>query len=119
MIKEPTWIIHGVCDKDKDTVVYHTHGLEEYNSLELELNLSLEQKQAMRFLNLIGLKIANGIGFKDGDSDNSIFNCEVFFKEVDGIYRNGNRRMLRVILPDPNFKFPWENGCAEPYKSQL
>ena len=115
IIKIPTWIIHGVCSGD---IVYHTHGLDKYNSLELELKLSLDKKQAMEFLNLIGLEIANGKVFKDGDFNQTIFTTQIAFKEVKGIYGEENP-ILRVIFPDTNLKFPWEIGCQEPYKSQI
>lgn len=51
-------IIHGVYEEE--CIVYHTHGLKDYGSLELELNLSLPEDDAMIFLNIIGLRIANG-----------------------------------------------------------
>jgi hypothetical protein len=35
-ITKPTWIVHGVFDDDGN-IVYHTHDLDEYGSLELEL----------------------------------------------------------------------------------
>ena len=115
-ITKPTWMIHGVCGGGN--TVYHTHGLNEYGSLELELNLSLEKNQACQFINLIGLEIANGKKFKDGDFDDTIFNCKIAFKEVEGIYEE-NQKCLRVIFPDTNYKFPWEDGCEEPYKWQI
>lgn len=115
-IEKPTWIIHGVCSGDK--VVYHTHGLKEYGSLELELNLSLNKAQGTQFLNIIGLHIANGKVFNDGDFDETIFTCKIAFKKLKGIYGDGEDN-LRVIFPDTNFKFPWDEGCEEPYMSQI
>lgn len=41
----PTWIIHFIpCGQPS----YHTHGLDRYGSLELELNLPLEPRQRRR-----------------------------------------------------------------------
>lgn len=116
-MKYPTWMIHAVCDHGK--FVYYTNGLYKYDSLELELNLSIKNKQAQRFLNIIGYEIANnGKRFKDGDIDNTLFTAPIAFKEVEGIYGDGEKN-LRVIFQDTNFKFPWEDGCEEPYKSQI
>jgi hypothetical protein len=117
-IEIPTWIIHGVCDGNGG-VVYHTHGLDEYGSLELELNLALNGKQAMQFINIIGLEIANGKKFKDGDIDDTIFSAKTAFREVTPIEGDKDKKVLRIIFQDPNFLFPWEEGCEEPYKSQI
>lgn len=115
-IVRPTWIVRADCNSGKK--VFSTEGLDIYGSLELELNLSINPQQATYFLNLIGMEIANGKIFKDGDFNDSIFTCEVAFKEVIGIYGNGKKK-LRVIFKDPNFKYPWEQGCQEPYRSQI
>ena len=49
-----TWIIHFIpCGKPS----YHTHGLDQYGSLELELNLPLQPRQATQF-SLAGRPIA-------------------------------------------------------------
>lgn len=117
-IKEPTWIIHGVVGGPYGNVVYHTHGLDKLDSLELELNLPLNQQQAMGFINIIGYAIANGRKLKNNDIIEDLFSCKVFIKEVEGIYGEGEKN-LRIVFPDPNFKFPWEDGCEEPYKSQI
>jgi len=112
----PTWIVRANCNQGKK--VFSTEGLDKYGSLELELNLSIDAKQATTFLNIIGLEIVNGKVFKDGDFDDTIFTCEMAFKEVTGIYGDGERK-LRVIFKDRNFKYPWEEGCEELYKSQI
>lgn len=115
-IMKPTWIVRADCNMGKK--VFTTVGLDRYGSLELELNLSIDPRQATVFLNLIGLEIANGKIFKDGDFDDTVFTCEMAFREVTGIYGGGEKK-LRVIFKDPNFKYPWEEGCEEPYKSQI
>ena len=66
--KEIPWIIHAIYPtleeinnktNISDHVVFHTHGLKQYNNnLELELNLPINTKQAMQFINLIGYLIA-------------------------------------------------------------
>lgn len=112
------WIIHGVFDKDK--IVYHTHGLDKYGMTELELNMSLNQNQAMRFINLIAEHlIENNIIIKDEYVDEgNIFNCNIFFRRVKGIFGDGEEN-IRIILPDTNFLYPWDEGCEEGYKEQF
>ena len=55
----PTWIIHFIpCGQPS----YHTHGLDRYGSLELELNLPLDLQQATLFINLIANEVAEKSG---------------------------------------------------------
>ena len=116
-IQKPTWIIHGVYEEEG--IVYHTHGLKDYDSLELELNLSLPEDNAMIFLNIIGLRIANGTIYQDNDVANDLFNLPIIFKEVEGISSDSHERHLRVIFPDANGKFPWDDGCNPDYAKQI
>ena len=62
--KEIPWIIHAVAPTVEeidngtnisDHVVFHTHGLKQYNNnLELELTLPINTTRAMQFIILIG-----------------------------------------------------------------
>lgn len=112
------WIIHGVCSNGG--VVYHTHGLDKYGMTELELNLSINEKQAMNFINIIAkYLIENNIIIKNEYVDEkNIFNCDIYFRRVKGIYGDGEQN-IRIILPDQDFLFPWDAGCDEPYCDQL
>lgn len=116
-ITTPTWVIHGVFDEEH-TIVYHTHGLKEYDLMELEMTLPLEKQVAQDFLNLIGLEIANGRSFKDGEKVEKLFNVPIVFRIVDGIHGD-NEKHLRVIFPDANNKFPWDDGCDAEYAKQI
>lgn len=114
-----TWIIHGVFDEGG--ITYHTHGLHKYGSLELELNLSLNKKQAMEFIYLIGLQIAGGKRYRSGDMETEIFTLPFYLLETRPIQSSGpdDERVLRIIFPDENLHYPWDKGCSPPYKSQL
>lgn len=121
-IKEPTWVIHAVFDEEgegESDLVYHTHGLNKYDSLELELNLPLENKIAMQFVNIIGLEIANGRRLKDGDIVEGLFNLPIAFRETKGIFSDSEEVNLRIILPDENGLFPWDDNCSPEYKKQI
>ena len=63
----PDWIIHYIlCDRPSS----HTHGLDKYGSLELELNLPVSDKKAAEVLNLVGDAIAEkGRRYRSGDCE--------------------------------------------------
>lgn len=113
------WVIHGVHQEDGG-IVYHTHGLNEYGLMELELNLPLQLKRATHFINKIAIHlIENNIAIENEYMDEkNIFQCDIYFEKVKGIDGDGSDK-IRVVLPDENFLFPWHEGCNETYKRQL
>ena len=55
MKKKVDWYIHYIpCEKPS----FHTHGLDQYGSLELELVLPVDAKVGMRLINYIAAQIA-------------------------------------------------------------
>lgn len=113
-----TWLIHHVCDGQ--IMSYHTHGLDQYGSLELELNLMLKPEQAGQFINLIGLSIAEGKRYRSGDCVKDIFTLPFYLLETDPIHGTyGGERVLRIIFCDPSFHFPWDAECDLHYRIQL
>ena len=117
------WIIHGVIEED-GSLSYHTHGLDKHGMLELELNFSLESKQAVSFINLIAYHfIKNNIIVKEDYISEDIFTCPVYFKKLKAKHTENKfgykTDIIRIIFQDPNFLFPWEEGCQEEYKKQL
>ena len=114
----PTWIIHFIhCGQ----VSYHTHGLNAYGSLELELNLPLEPNQGSVFINLIANEIAEkGKRYRSGDREDDVFNLPVYLFETTPIRPSGsNDRVLRILFCDPAGRYPWESGCEGMYSRQL
>ena len=77
----------------------------------------------MQFINLIGYAIAfEGLKVEHGTilKEKTLFSCEVAFVEVEPIYGDDdNDKILRIIFPDTNFRFPWDIGCEEPYANQI
>lgn len=113
-----TWIIHHVCDGQR--MSYHTHGLDKYKSLELELNLMLEPTQAALFINLIGASISAGKRYRSGERVENIFTVPFYLFETLPIHESTEgERVLRIIFCDPQFKFPWDQDCEERYQRQL
>lgn len=114
----PTWIIHFIpCERPS----YHTHGLDQYGSLELELNLPLQERQAMQFINLIGNEVAeHGKRYRSGDREDNVFTLPFYLFETVPIQPSKeNDRVLRILFCDPAGRYPWETGCEAPYSEQL
>ena len=112
----PTWIIHFIpCGQPS----YHTHGLNRYGSLEL--NLPLEPRQAMLFINLIANEVAEkGKRYCSGDREDDVFNLPCYLFETAPIRPSrDNDRVLRILFCDPAGKYPWEPECEAPYSNQL
>ena len=122
------WIIHYVqehdceiCEKHEDNPIgftgfanIHTHGLSKYNHKELCIPLDLGYKLAVTILNQCGLRIKLGNEkFVPGFNDSIIQNLPVLFYEFE------NSNTLYMIIPDPNGKFPEDDGCEFPYNKQL
>lgn len=114
----PTWIIHFIpCGQPS----YHTHGLNAYGSLELELNLPLSPDQASLFINLIANEVAEkGKRYHSGDREDDVFNLPFYLFETTPIQPSqSNDRVLRILFCDPAGRYPWESGCEGMYSRQL
>ncbi len=93
----------------------HTHGMEAYNHLDFQIVLDFKEKELHRILNAFALKVQAGQRFAAGDY-------------VAGIYSGGNirldeaeedgRKVLRIVIPDKNNKFPEDVACTGYYRLQ-
>lgn len=112
------WIIHGVVD---EPLTYHTHGLNKFGSLEVEILLPISPKNAGIYLNAIGEAIQNGLKLEDGLMVEELFSVPVFFFKV--MPEHGEEEVFRAVFPDEKGYFPWDMSgairCDEPYKSQI
>lgn len=129
MNKTVDWIIHYVqnrgcecCGKAEHrfrdyACNAHTHGLNNYdNHPDLQLVLDYGQQEICRVLNTLGLMIQSGRRFSAGELVEGIYeDCLVRLDE----FEETGRKVLRVIIPDANNKFPEEADCMEDYKIQL
>lgn len=106
---------------DYEDFVFHTHGLAAYNNgLELELNLNMNPQQAMQIINIIGIAIKRqDIVICDGLIDNTLFTAPVLFKKISPSIDGDFKQVYRIVLSDPNYKFPMDEGCCEDFKYQL
>lgn len=123
------WIIHcvangatcAVCDKPEDCMLpktcnAHTHGMEQYGHLDFQLVLRFDFREICRILNTLGLRVQAGERFKAGDLVEGIYaDCPVRLDEFQEI----GRKVLRVVIPDKNNKFPEDPSCTDWYPLQL
>lgn len=116
--KEVDWIIHAV---NGDRLVFHTHNAAQYCGKELELNLSVASKQGMMILNTVVLHCRdNEIELKDGMVLTEVFTVPIHIVEIAPIEAHSlEERVLRVVVPDENGKFPNEAGCNPNYRQQI
>lgn len=93
----------------------HTHGLaENLNHSDLQIALNLEKESVEMLLNILTDNIAEGYKYREGRSTQVIEGMEVEFKLFD----EDNRKVLRLILPDDEGRFPSDEECQEPYNKQ-
>lgn len=100
--------IHGYCNAQ-------THGMYKYGHPEFQLVLQMKPEMIMYTLNRLGLMVQSGRRFKNGDIVDDLF--EGYSALLTEFEENG-RIMLRVMIPDPNHKFPNDEGCQTEYTYQ-
>lgn len=119
MIEKYGFVIHNVFPSSEDEVLWshHTHGLKEnFNHTDLEIVLPIDPQLAGSLLHGMVEQIKKGESFENIlISDKVIENFDVQLVET----MEGDRKVIRVVLPDANGKFPKDKDCAEIYKNQL
>lgn len=120
MIKKYDFVIHNVFPSEGDESVLcsiHTHGLKEnFNHMDLEVVLPIDPRIISGVFHGMVDAIKAGYSFEDKlTSDRVIQNYEVQLVKVN----DGNRDLIRVVLPDVNGKFPCDKDCVDIYKNQL
>ncbi len=122
------WTIHlvgngVVCQKcgkvenpfPKNICNAHTHGMNRYGHPEFQLILHLHPTTTCAILNNLGKRVQAGEQFKAGEYvSNIIMDYKVRLDE----FQEDNRKVLRVILPDPQNRFPEDESCEYPYNIQ-
>ena len=93
----------------------HTDGLWKYGHMEFQLVLDYEQREIMRLLNTIGMRVAEGERFKNGDIIEGLYlDCSIMLREFPDI---DGKPLLRLIVPDKNNR--WPEYAEDPYCKQL
>ena len=128
-MKKSDWIIHyvangAVCEVCGETETgfidgfcnAHTHGMERYRHPDFQMVLDLGPQEIARILNTFGYAVRSGSRFHSGQYVAGIYkDCAVKLQE----YKECDRTVLRVIIPDRQNRFPDDRGCELPYLMQL
>lgn len=111
---ECSWFIHYVFDAFPGKGIdAHTHGLEDLGLYELQIVLPIPQNEAGNILNSLAFFQKNkNIKFEDGDClKGFLYSGDIYFKKIDD--------QLRLIFPDDNLKYPWDDGCDTDFYNQI
>ena len=92
-----------------------TIGMYKYSHPEFQMVLHTDHKLIMYTLNSLGLKVQKGQVFKDGDIVDDLF--EGYVAKLKEFVEDG-KKLLRVLIPDQNHKFPDDEGCQLEYTYQ-
>ena len=126
MKKKYPWEIHYVTDngkgKDHEAVFIpgmcdaHTHGLDRFGSLELQVVISLPPNLMGYLFNAVGDSIRNGLVLEDGAILSGYFENDIKIKVFKTKDTYG-APVFRLILPDEKLRFP-EESDQHPYMMQ-
>lgn len=106
--KTESLFISGYCDAQ-------TVGMYKYSHPEFQLVLHMDHKMILYTLNSLGLRVQSGKTFKDGDIIDDLF--DGYLAKIKE-FIDGERKILRVLIPDANHKFPEDEGCQLEYTYQ-
>ncbi|OOR21500.1 DUF4262 domain-containing protein [Bacillus cereus] len=119
MLQEHGWYMHAVLAEDYDEIYanYHTHGLtHKYNHQDLQIILNIDPEVAHDIFYTVVEEIKYGKKFEEGiEYYNIIENNPVIMKS----FKEMNREVLRILLPDERGVLPTHPDCSEDYKTQL
>lgn len=123
------WIIHFVvngaecdcCGKTENSFPEflcntHTHGLEKYGHLDFQVVLAMPPELIGHLLNDLGLRVQAGEKFKDGDVIDDLLANGYLVRLIE--VEETGRKVLRLLLPDGNNRFPGDKECRYPYNRQ-
>lgn len=111
------WSIHYVSEDSVPEIAnIHTHFPRKMYHQDFQVVLKFPPMVASHILNSFGTLVTNGVIFEPDDMVQGIFaDCPVCLKE----YTEMGRKVLRVIIPDQNNRFPWEENCDQVYMRQM
>lgn len=92
-----------------------TIGMYKYHHPEFQLVLHMDHKLITYTLNTLGIKVRNGRVFQDGDIIDDLF--EGYEAKLQEFVEDG-KKLLLVLIPDPDHKFPEDEGCQSEYTYQ-
>lgn len=107
------------CIIDVDPLEAHTHGLMDVGYPEVGIKLGLDPDNVHRMLNVVAQKILKKeITCSDGTTLqlDELCTLPVTFKLLTEDLTPSI--ILRIIFPDVNGRFPWDEGCNQEFKKQ-
>lgn len=114
-LEEVGWIMHVVSSDEGVRANHHTHGLEDHlGHLDLQIVLNIDPEISRNIFGGIVEEIKKGKTYKSGKHSGVIESYDVQMLE----FEESDRTILRIILPDPNGKFPDDEHCEKTYKTQ-
>lgn len=121
-MEEHGWVVHYVYESKEDELNgmanLHTHGLfENFRHRDLQVILPIQMNSIHPIFSLLAQKIKkDGVVFEpDVRYSDVLEGFDVLFK----VYNEGDREVLRLLLPDPNGKLPIDKDCDRVYQRQL
>lgn len=96
---------------------YHTHGFQaSFNHIDFQIVLNMDPEVANDIFYSLIDDINSGRRFEEAKEYSDIIEgLKVTFKQ----FREMERDVLRIFLPDENGILPNDNACNEYYKTQL
>lgn len=117
LIEKYGWASHYV-PLDENHINYHTHGLmENYNHCDLQITLPVSMEVAHGIISKMVDDIKNGLKFYEGIKYTGYIKQGYDVKFM--LFKECERPVLRVLLPDSKKVMPDQSGCEEIFKYQL
>lgn len=111
-IEQMGWVAHVITDEP----TAHTHGLEEtYAHPDIQVWLPAPPRKQHELLATVAEAVKEGRRYEADKEYTDLFNLPVRFVQR---WESG-RSVLRLIIPDPDGKFPGDPGCMPGYDAQL
>lgn len=111
--KDVDWVIHCVQNDEKKEIEFHTHGLSKHGYRELSIAMNLPLEIGQTIMNDTGLLLLDrGRDFDDMEVIMNVCNAPVYMAVVEDGHQEG-RIQTRIIFPDENGLFPWDEGVQD------
>lgn len=119
MLKKFGWYMDVILAEEYDDIHanYHTHGIKEnFQHLDFQIVLDIDPEIANDIFFTLVDEVKKGTRYEEGKIYTGIItDLNIAFKQ----YKEMNRDVLRVLLPDEDGKLPIESECDNYYKHQL
>lgn len=121
LLSEHGWIVHYVFESADASLNglanIHTHGVaENFGHPDIQIVLPIAPETIHPVLLGLVQSLKEGKVFEANKRSSEVLRgMDVYFAP----YTEGDREVLRLMLPDPKGRLPFEEDCEELYKRQL